>query len=106
MVRRSQVFQEVRERLVRMAIDHGAEYGSRREAISSISEKIGCAPETLRRWLGSSPPMRPAWDAANGERGLSPRGSMCHFASFWIFSPVFPRNRRECGLLSLVLETR
>ncbi len=34
-----------------MVIDHGSEYGSRWEAISSIAEKIGCAPETLRKWL-------------------------------------------------------
>jgi transposase len=34
-----------------MVFDHGSEYGSRWEAISSIAEKIGCAPETLRKWL-------------------------------------------------------
>jgi transposase-like protein len=34
-----------------MVVEHGGEYGSRWEAICSIAEKIGCAPETLRKWL-------------------------------------------------------
>ncbi len=34
-----------------MVIDHGGEYGSRWAAIRSIAEKIGCSPETLRKWL-------------------------------------------------------
>lgn len=42
---------EVRERAVRMVFDHGAEYRSQWEAIRSIAEKIGCSPETLRKWV-------------------------------------------------------
>jgi transposase len=51
MTRRTRFSQEVRERAVRMVLDHGSDYGSRWEAICSIAEKIGCSPETLRKWL-------------------------------------------------------
>jgi transposase len=51
MSRRTRFSQEVRERAVRMLVEHESEYNSRWEAISSVAEKIGCAPETLRKWL-------------------------------------------------------
>jgi transposase len=42
---------EVRERAVRMVLEHEAEYASQWAAISSIAEKIGCTAETLRNWV-------------------------------------------------------
>ena len=42
---------EVRERAVRMVLEHTAEYDSQWAAILSIAGKIGCSPETLRTWL-------------------------------------------------------
>lgn len=42
---------EVRERAVSMVFKHQAEYGSQWAAIGSIASKIGCSPETLRKWV-------------------------------------------------------
>ena len=39
---------EVRERAVRMVLEHRGEYASEWEAINSIASKIGCTGETLR----------------------------------------------------------
>jgi len=41
---------EVRERAVRLVLEQQEEYPSRWAAICSIADKIGCTPETLRRW--------------------------------------------------------
>ena len=42
---------EVRERAVRMVSEHQGEHESPWAAICSISAKIGCTAETLRRWV-------------------------------------------------------
>ncbi len=42
---------EVRERAVRMVFEHEKEYDSQWATIRSISEKIGCTAETLRKWV-------------------------------------------------------
>jgi len=42
---------EVRERAVRMVMEHAGEYESQWAAIGSIAAKIGCTAETLRKWV-------------------------------------------------------
>ena len=42
---------EVRERAVRMVLEQQQEYSSQWATILSISAKIGCTAETLRRWI-------------------------------------------------------
>jgi transposase len=42
---------EVRERAVRMVLDNTGQHESRWAAIVSVSEKIGCAAQTLNEWV-------------------------------------------------------
>jgi transposase-like protein len=42
---------EVRERAVRLVLDHADQYSSQWQAIRSVADKIGCTAETLRNWV-------------------------------------------------------
>lgn len=42
---------EVRERGVRLVLEQSESYPSQWAAIQSIAVKLGCTPETLRKWV-------------------------------------------------------
>ena len=42
---------EVRERAVRLVLEHERDYSSQWQAICSIASKIGCSPDSLKAWL-------------------------------------------------------
>ena len=51
---RSPFPEEVRERAIRLVVDHVEEYPSEWAAIRSVADKIGCSAETLRCWIRQS----------------------------------------------------
>ena len=56
---------EVRERAVRMVLEHAAEYPSRWAVVSSVASKIGCNPATLHEWVKR-------WEIDRGNRAGVP----------------------------------
>ena len=51
MGKRSRFSAEVRERAVRLVTESQSGHDSQWSAITSVAAKIGCTPETLRKWV-------------------------------------------------------
>jgi transposase len=51
MPRTSRYSPELRERAVRMVVEHADEYPSEWAAMTSVAGKLGMTPETLRKWV-------------------------------------------------------
>jgi transposase len=51
MGRASRFTEEIRERAVRLVLEHQGDHPSQWAAIESIAGKMGCSPETLRKWV-------------------------------------------------------
>ena len=51
MSRQGRFSPEVRERAVKLVLEHQGEYDSQWAAIGSVAAKIGCTAETLRGWV-------------------------------------------------------
>ena len=62
MSKKSRYSPEVRERAVRMVLDHQREYPSQWQAVKSLASKFGCSAEALRRWVRQA-------EVDDGQRG-------------------------------------
>ena len=75
---------EVRERAVRLVLEHRDEHRSEWAAIYSIAEKFGCSSETLRKWVRRAEAdqgLRPELSGPERERLKGPRAGESGVAS-------------------------
>ena len=65
---------EVRERAVRLVLEHEGDYSSRWAAIESVAVKIGCVAQTLDQWIKQAERGEASSDLIRGIKS-SPNGA-------------------------------
>jgi transposase len=97
---------EVRERAVRLVLEHRGEYETEWAAILSIAEKMGVGKETLRKWVRRAEiddGLRPGVTSAEAQRikdlerenrGLRRANEILKAASVFFARELDPQPRR------------
>ena len=66
---------EVRERAVRMVLEHRGEHASQWAAIVSIAAKIGCTAQTLNEWVKKAERRQRSQARRHDRRARTPQGA-------------------------------
>ena len=90
---------EIRERAVRMVFEHQGEHESQWAAIESISAKIGCTAETLRKWVRQAERDRGLRTGVSSDERERLKAWSARIASFAVRLNHRPQHYECCGLL-------
>ena len=66
---------EVRERAVRLVLDHQGEHDSQWSASISVASKLGCTAQTLRKWVRQADSRFPPAFAGVTGNDVQPQGA-------------------------------
>ena len=90
---------EIRERAVRLAIEHRGDHASQRAAIVSIAAKIGCTAQTLHNWVRQA-------ERDQGVRGGTTTDDHERMKAWSARAGSFARPTRSCARPARILPRR